>query len=188
MLGFQVQKCFTELFKTHSLSDQKSSNMFLRPTLESKVFRHDRSSIGYGSTHQWRSDSLCKTKATLFSPSNSLWDQDIAKSLAEPVRRLINLLAAYFRCDDFVEPTSQPIIISFTYRLHVLEEPSHEGTEASPLSFDNIAATESHREQGQGASRRSATNAGSLNDDQLPNEVSPRIFQSVATLAENTKG
>jgi hypothetical protein len=133
-------------------------------------------------------DSLCKSKATPLSPSNSLWDQDIAKSLAEPVRRLINLLAAYFRCDDFVEPTSQPIIISFTYRLHVLEEPSHEGTEASPLSFDNIAATESHREQGQGASRRSATNAGSLNDDQLPNEVSPRIFQSVATLAENTKG
>jgi len=124
-------------------------------------------------------DSLCKSKATPRSPSNSLWDQDIAKSLAEPVRRLINLLAAYFRCDDFVEPTNQPI--SFTYRLHVLDEPSHEGTEASPLSFDSIATTESHREQGQGASRRSATNAGSLNDVQVPTPVQPRIVQSVAT-------
>lgn len=63
-----------------------------------------------------------------------LEDHDIASNLAEPVSLLISLLATYFRCDDFVDPTNQQI--SFTYLRHVLDEPPLVGTlESRSIEF-----------------------------------------------------
>ena len=104
--------------------------------------------------NRWRS------KETPRSPSKSLKDHDIASNRAEPVSLLISLLATYFRCDDLVDPTNQPI--SFTYLRHVLDEPSHVGTPES-RSFEFISYRRAHSGAygaGSGAPR-SATNSGS---------------------------
>ena len=96
-----------------------------------------------------------KRLAHLQSPK----DHDIASNRAEPVSLLISLLATYFRCDDLVDPTNQPI--SFTYLRHVLDEPSHVGTPES-RSFEFISYRRAHSGAygaGSGAPR-SATNSG----------------------------
>ena len=66
----------------------------------------------------------------------------MANSLADPVKREISLLAAYFRWDDLVDPTYQPI--SLTYLRQVREDPSQEGIVASGLSFTDISHRRAH--------------------------------------------
>ena len=109
-----------------------------------KLKYSDMMAAAFGKLLRTRGDEAkrCSNRETPLSPSNSRCDQDMANSLADPVKREISLLAAYFRWDDLVDPTYQPI--SLIYLRQVREDPSQEGIVASGLSFTDISHRRAH--------------------------------------------
>ena len=69
-------------------------------TLQIPVSKYsDMMAAAFGKLLRTRGDEAkrCSNRETPLSPSNSRCDQDMANSLADPVKREISLLAAYFR-------------------------------------------------------------------------------------------